>query len=133
MKTRVFTSGILMHRGKMLILKRKPDDERNPGRWDCVGGHFLAEESAEDCIRREAKEESGLDVKIKRHGRVFEYIDNYGRAVGLPYLLQSNSERVKLSEHTDYRWVSLDELKNYDCVPEIRKALLSLRLIRGRG
>jgi 8-oxo-dGTP pyrophosphatase MutT (NUDIX family) len=122
-----------MHRERMLILKRKQDDERNPGKWDCVGGHFLAEESAEDCMLREAMEESGLDVKIKRYGRVFEYVDKYGRAVGVPFLLQSSTERVKLSEHADYRWVSLGELKNYDCVPEIRKALVSLKLIRERS
>ena len=107
MKTRIFTSGILMRRGRMLILKRKPDDERNPDKWDCVGGHFLAEESAEECILREAKEETGLDVRIKGHGPVFEYLDKYGRAVGIPFLLKADSSRVALSEHADYKWVSL--------------------------
>lgn len=121
-----------MHRGKMLILKRKPDDERNPDRWDCVGGHFLAEESAEECILREAKEETGLDVRIKGHGPVFEYLDKYGRAVGIPFLLQAGSSRVALSEHADYKWVSLHELKDYNCVPEIRRALVALKLTRGR-
>ncbi len=132
MKTRIFTSGILMRRGKMLILKRKSVDERNPGKWDCVGGHFLEEESAEDCILREAREETGLDVRIKGHGPVFEYLDKYGRAVGLPFLLQADSSRVALSEHTDYKWVSLNELKEYNCVPEIRRALFALKLVRGR-
>lgn len=133
MKTRIFTSGILMRRGKMLILKRKPDDERNPDKWDCVGGHFLAEESAEECILREAREETGLDVRIKSHGAVFEYLDRYGRAVGIPFLLQADSSRVALSEHTDYKWVSLQELKDSNCVPEIRRALVALKLIRGRN
>ncbi len=132
MRTRIFTSGIVLHRRKMLILRRKPDDERNPSKWDCVGGHFLEEESAEECILREAKEESGLEVAIKRYGPVFEYLDKYGRAVGLPFLLQSKSDRVALSEHSEYRWVTLGELKSYDCVPDIEKALLSLKLTTGR-
>lgn len=121
-----------MRRGKMLILKRKPDDERNPDKWDCVGGHLLAEESAEECILREAREETGLNVRIKRHGAVFEYFDKYGRAVGIPFLLQADSSRVALSEHTDYKWVSLHELKDYNCVPEMKRALVALKLIRGR-
>lgn len=122
-----------MRRGRMLILKRKPDDERNPGKWDCVGGHFLAEESAEECILREAREETGLDVRIKSHGLVFEYLDKYGRAVGIPFLLQAGSSVVALSEHTDYKWVGLHELKDYNCVPEIRRALVALKLIRARN
>lgn len=133
MRTRIFTSGILMRRGKMLILKRKPNDERNPDKWDCVGGHFLAEESAEGCILREAREETGLNVRIKRHGAVFEYLDKYGRAVGIPFLIQADSSMVALSEHTDYKWVSLHELKDYNCVPEIKRALVALKLIRGRN
>lgn len=93
----------------------------------------MEEESAEECISREAKEESGLEVKIRRYGPAFEYLDKYGRAVGLPFLLQSKSRRVRLSEHTEYRWVSLRELKKYDCVPEIGKALVSLKLTRGQS
>ena len=64
--------------------------------------------------------------------RQFEYLDKYGRAVGLPFLLQADSSRVALSEHTDYKWVSLNELKGYNCVPEIRRALFALKLVRGR-
>ncbi len=117
----------------MLILKRKPDDERNPDKWDCVGGHFLAEESAEECILREAREETGLDVRIKSNGPVFEYLDRYGRAVGIPFLLQAGSTVVALSEHADYKWVGLHELKDYACVPEIRRSLVALKLIRARN
>ena len=40
MKTRVFTAGVLVHRGRVLVLKRKPDDDTYPGLWDCLGGHF---------------------------------------------------------------------------------------------
>ncbi len=49
---------------------------------------------------REAKEESGLEVKMNS-GRVFEFNDRYGRAIGLPYLLASVSDRVTLTEHVE--------------------------------
>ncbi len=100
-------------------MKRRADDERNPNKWDCLGGHFLEEESGEDCMRREAKEESGLDVRIKESGRVFEFRDEYGRAVGLPYLLESDSDRVTVSEHGEYAWVRPKDLTRYDCVREV--------------
>jgi 8-oxo-dGTP pyrophosphatase MutT (NUDIX family) len=128
MKTRIFTSGLLVYEGRVLLLKRRPDDERNPNRWDCLGGHFLAEESGEDCMIREAKEESGLDVRIRKSGRVFEFRDSYGRAVGLPYLLGSDSNRVRPTEHSRYVWVPPKAASRYDCVPEVAILLRRFRL-----
>jgi 8-oxo-dGTP diphosphatase len=65
MKTRVFTAGVLVHTGRVLVLKRKPDDDTYPGLWDCLGGHFENGESAEACMTREAREESGLRVDLE--------------------------------------------------------------------
>jgi 8-oxo-dGTP diphosphatase len=109
----------LVHNGRILLLRRAPDDDRNPNMWDCVGGHFLAEESGEECMIREAREETGLKVKIVKSGRVFEFNDHYGRAIGLPYLLASDSEMVTLTEHVEFLWVRPEKISEYNCVPEI--------------
>jgi 8-oxo-dGTP diphosphatase len=124
MKTRVFTSGILVHKGKVLILKRKQDDDEYPGLWDCLGGHFEEGESAEACMTREAKEESGLDVGLVRPGRLIEYSDVYGRAIAVPFLLRSRSDRIVLSEHSESLWVSPAVLSRYRKVPAMTEALL---------
>ena len=120
MKTRVFSSGVLLHDGKILIIKRGPTAPRNPNMWDGSGGHLNENESAEDCMLREAKEECGLDVTIKKTGPVYEFIDEYGRAISIPFLLESFSDRVRLSEeHVDYKWVEPRELGNYNCVRDL--------------
>jgi 8-oxo-dGTP diphosphatase len=124
MKTRIFTSGILVHKGKVLILKRKEDDDEYPGLWDCLGGHFEAGESAEACMTREAKEESGLEVGLVRPGRLIEYSDTYGRSIAVPFLLRSRSDRVVLTEHSESRWVSPAVLARYRKVPAMTEALL---------
>ncbi len=46
----------------MLYRNRKTDDP-NGGKWIGVGGHFLAGESPEECVRREILEETGLTVR----------------------------------------------------------------------
>jgi 8-oxo-dGTP diphosphatase len=124
MKTRVFTSGILVHKGKVLILKRKTDDDEYPGLWDCLGGHFEDGESAEACMTREAKEESGLDVELVKPGRLIEYSDRYVRAIAVPFLLGCASDRVVLSEHSESRWVAPAVLSRYRTVPAMTEALL---------
>ena len=63
-KTRVFTSAIVRYKGKFLILRRSQTAKFNPGAWDSVGGHLKEYETAEENTLREAKEETGLKMKI---------------------------------------------------------------------
>ena len=124
MKTRVFTTGVVLQRGKLLILKRKDDDDSYPGVWDCVGGHFEKGESAEDCMLREAREEAGQTMKIVRGGPLIEFLDEYGRAVAVPFILRPDPRRrIVVSEHSEFRWIGLGEVPNYEIVPDLAKAL----------
>jgi 8-oxo-dGTP diphosphatase len=124
MKTRVFTTGVVLRRGRLLILKRKDDDDTYPGVWDCVGGHFEKGESAEECMLREAREESGQSMKIAKVGPLIEYLDAYGRAVAVPFLLRPDPrKKIALTEHSDFKWIRLSEVPTYKIVPDLTKAL----------
>ena len=133
MKTRIFTTGLLLRRGKLLILKRKEDDDTYPGMWDCVGGHFEKGESAEDCMIREAKEESGLDVKIIRPGPLLEYTDEYGVAISVPFVIRSEYGKVSVSEHSEFKWVDPADATKYRVVPDLVKALDAFGFIASDG
>jgi 8-oxo-dGTP diphosphatase len=124
-KTRVFTTGVVLKRGKLLlILKRKEDDDSYPGVWDCVGGHFEKGESAEECMLREAREEAGQTMKIVRGGPLIEFLDEYGRAVAVPFILRPDPRRgIVVSEHSEFRWIRLGEVSAYEIVPDLAKAL----------
>lgn len=125
MKTRVFTTGVVLDRwGRLLILKRKEDDDTYPGVWDCVGGHFEPGESAEACMLREAREESGQPMKIIKVGPLIEYMDAYGRAVAVPFMLKPDTKReITPSEHSAFKWIRLSDVANYHIVPDLAKAL----------
>ncbi len=132
MKTRVFTTGVVLDRGgRLLILKRKEDDDTYPGVWDCVGGHFEPGESAEACMLREAREESGQPMKIIKVGPLIEYMDAYGRAVAVPFLLKPGTKRqIMPSEHSAFKWIRLSDVANYHVVPDLAKALELFGLLR---
>jgi 8-oxo-dGTP diphosphatase len=131
MKTRVFTTGVVLKRGKLLILKRKDDDDTYPGVWDCVGGHFEKGESAEQCMLREAREEAGQAMKIVRLGPLIEFVDEYGRAVAVPFVLRSDPNQPILpSEHSEFRWIRLGEVRGYRIVPDLARALSLFGLTR---
>lgn len=62
----------IKHLGKTLMLHRiKKENDINANKWIGVGGKFEAGESAEECMRREIYEETGLTAHtLKLHGFV---------------------------------------------------------------
>lgn len=59
--------------GKYLITKRKMDKQWAPGWWEISGGACQAGEESADAVRREVREETGLDVAGAQGGYVFTY------------------------------------------------------------
>ena len=59
--------------GTFLITKRVMTKAWAPGWWEVSGGGVQAGESSEEAVRREVKEETGLDVRNAEGGYVFTY------------------------------------------------------------
>jgi len=56
-------AGLVFRGGKLLITQR-PAGGHLPGLWEFPGGKREADESFEDCLRRELLEELGIEVNI---------------------------------------------------------------------
>jgi ADP-ribose pyrophosphatase YjhB (NUDIX family) len=71
----VCVDGVYVKDGKLLLLKR--DVEPFKGRWHVVGGHVEENESLKEALKREFKEETGLDVAVGGiiDGRIEETFD----------------------------------------------------------
>ncbi len=52
--------------GKILALRRDPNDVRRPNCWDFPGGNYEEGESIDECIKREIREETSLIAKSVR-------------------------------------------------------------------
>lgn len=62
----VLTTLAFVRRGeRTLMLERAPRaaDDAHAGRWNGLGGKFLPGESPEACLRREVREEAGIEVE----------------------------------------------------------------------
>lgn len=73
-------------------------------------------EAPEDALRREVKEECGLDIEVIKPLNTFheyyEYKQPVGKTevVGIIYWCRATSQEVHLSnEHCEYRWMSPSE------------------------
>jgi len=106
--------------GKHADLPRKPF----PGYWDMPGGKLFEDESLEENVKREAKEETGLDtVSLKLVGVFHSTKDKIasGSAVVIPglavcYELKTFGTIVS-TELEDLHWVTPEELKTLKLTP----------------
>lgn len=50
--------------GRVLLLRRSPRSSANPGRWELPGGKVDDGEHFDDALRREVREETGLEIAL---------------------------------------------------------------------
>jgi molecular chaperone GrpE len=104
---------------EVLLLKRSKKVPWNAGKWDLPGGHVDEGESVEEAIKREVREETGLEVELDTVIKVSEFPKESRQfrdeKRGLRYLAflkeGQNPQKVKLNkrEHSEFQWLSLQE------------------------
>lgn len=131
MKTYFVVTGVVKNKDKVLILKKSSKDYNYPNKWSFCSGYVKEFESAEDTVLREIREETGLNAKIVKKGKLFQKNDKFnGKSwIIVPFLCKVNSKNVKLDhENVEFRWVSYSDIKKYPTVPGLEKDLKVLGL-----
>jgi 8-oxo-dGTP diphosphatase len=107
------TAGILIHKGAIFIARRKPG-LRFAHKWEFPGGKTERGETPEQCLKREMEEEFGIDVSVGEFlGESIHQYDHGGIRL-LAYRIYWAGGEMELRDHEECRWVSTDELGEYD-------------------
>ena len=115
-------AGIVERGGKVLVSKRKPEAHLGDV-WEFPGGKVHPEESPEQAVVRELREELGIGVRVERlFARVeHEYAD---RTIELLAFLCALEEGKPTPIHcAACEWVSLRDLVRYP-FPEANQTLI---------
>jgi|TARA_A200000159_G_scaffold5984_2_gene5436 8-oxo-dGTP diphosphatase len=115
--------GTLLDEDKFLIGQRLESNPKFPNKWELPGGKVEEGESPDDAIVREWKEE--LDIEIKTYYLIPER-ELHGLMV-YPYLIKYKSGKPRLNEHQKVKWITLDEISDYDFTPITKKILYIIR------
>lgn len=114
---------IVDNQNRILILKRSPNVEFSPNSWDLPGGKVEDNESLKEAIKREAKEESGLDVESEDN---YFYVFHYPNEKINVYAFRTKliGGNIQLNEeHTEFRWIPGDNWGTLDYTPSVAATL----------
>ena len=103
--------------GKYLIARRSTGSQEVFGKWEFPGGKVEKNESEEQAIEREIKEEFEMDIKAISFlvNNIYEYS---AKTIDLRlYKCKYISGEFKLHDHSEYRFVDKAEIINYDLCP----------------
>ncbi len=109
-------AAIIVNNGKILITKRS-NKMKLGGMWEFPGGKIEPDENEKQCIIREIKEELFLDISVSRHFLNSQHKYEFGNVNLSSYICKIENGNIKLTEHENYNWVSIDELINFNFVP----------------
>lgn len=108
--------------GSLLMVRRG----REPGKglWSIPGGRLEQGEYIVDAIKREVREETGLEVEVGDllgilelpHAEHFVILDHIATVVGDPTPTPSD-------DAAEARWVPLGEIEGLDCTPHFTDSL----------
>lgn len=122
----VAVTGFLKNdKDQYLILKRSDKEIAFPSKWTVPGGKVESGDGIKKTLKKEFLEETGLEIKDKISflGEYdFTRPDGY-HVIGIGFVCEYESGEVKMDEQdfTEYAWMSLDELDNFDLIDGVRK------------
>jgi len=119
------TAAVIEKDGKILIAKRRAGD-RHGGRWEFPGGKIDAGETPEECLRRELKEELGIEAEIGDFicRSSFKYM--LVPLELLVYKVRHISGEFRALDHDELKWVEPKDLAAYDFAKADREVVAKL-------
>ena len=113
----VGVGGVVIHRNRALLIRR--GSEPLKGEWSIPGGLIEVGESLSGAVRRELREETGLDIEPLEIIEVFDRIFRRGRRVRyhfviVDYVCKLKGGRLRpASDVIDACWVRREDLGKY--------------------
>lgn len=134
---RTIVVGLIWNQRKELLLCKMPDNRGVfPDQWGFPGGGIETNEKMTDALRREIKEELGIEIKnIKpaffKDGQYEKtFTDGSKRAVYIIFLLFhciAFEDKIILSkEFSEYKWVQENAIQNLELNEETVDALAKI-------
>jgi len=109
-------AGVLMRDGLFLIARRK-EGKSLAGYWEFPGGKLEANESPEQALIRELKEEFSIEISVGDYIGCAEHDYEHISIELLAYKAFIDDGQFKLTDHDAIEWVTAAQARAYDLAP----------------
>lgn len=128
MKTKqVAVGGLILRKDKKFLLtQRSLQEDFLPGAWELPGGGSEYGETPEQALRREIKEECGIDITVRVPLATAQYFMGDTQHIEIIFLctMSKDDQSVQLSdEHDAFAWILIEELDTYPVDEFMRRIL----------
>lgn len=115
-------TAVISREGKLLV-GRRPEGQSLPGLWEFPGGKIEMGESPEEALKRELKEELGIDAEVGE--LILATTHNYGQTgiILLFFHVHFWKGELRSVHHTELKWAPPHELKHWP-LPEANRKIL---------
>ncbi|MFH0951976.1 MAG: NUDIX domain-containing protein [Patescibacteria group bacterium] len=125
----VATKAFIIHQGKILILRESGEyeDGANEKKYDVPGGRVKPGQRFDESLKREIREETGLEIKIGKPFFVNEWRpqvrgENW-QIVGTFFECKSEIDKIILGkDHDDFQWIDPKEYEKYNLIENLQPA-----------
>tara|TARA_B100000900_G_scaffold412366_1_gene433993 strand:- start:1260 stop:1664 length:405 start_codon:yes stop_codon:yes gene_type:complete len=124
----VSACALINEKGKVLINKR-PEGKDYAGYWEFPGGKVEENETPEDAIIRELKEEINIDVSAACLAPLSFTEKNYEKyyVVVLLYVCRKWEGHMKPMENQQIEWVYPNDIEDFNVLPADKSFFATLR------
>ena len=115
---RVVSCWIMNEKGEILLQKRSSSKDRNPNRWGKTGGHVDSGESTDNAIKREVKEEIGIEIPNNQIvlTDIYKSKDMNDKYFGYNYLFivdyKIEDYILQKEEVDEVKYITIEEMEN---------------------
>jgi 8-oxo-dGTP diphosphatase len=122
------TAALIEKKGRILLALRKPGKHMGP-KWELPGGKVDPGEEPRQTLRRELKEEFGIEVRVGQYLGTTRFQSDRIDLEIFFFQVRHVAGTIVLREHEAIRWVEPAQVDDYDLVDSDRKLLREFREI----
>ena len=128
---KIIAAGVIYKHGRSkgdkVLIQQRLSEGLLGGLWEFPGGKVEADESLENCVAREVREELGIEIRVGEKIIAVEHAYSHFSITLHAFRCEFVAGRVKLSSAQKFKWVRPRELERYAFPAANKKIIAALR------